>query len=299
MTKKIFSFLICLGIVFSLAACNSKETAEPGNNESITAGISENASTAQTTSEATTEVIAPAETETTKAPKIYLDATDEDLNDLIAYFETIWMCNFLSRGFKRDSNALFYIMPAVKEYIYELYGYQYINVESGNNLPPRFHGIVYYNSNYSYQDAINANRKVIDPLFKFKDNYYHNYKWDEAVYFSIDADTVEWMAEELFGADIDRNNLIHDDETGISCYYCDGRYYFQDPGEHGGAGFKFELEVKNQDEEGKYILTLGEYGVDEDNNWIFKNKDKATVALIEKNGEKFWKFFEIDWNRSL
>ncbi len=305
MIKKIISIITILACVFSLASCGAK------NEQDITQAEDTKASETETLEQPTdkeTETVTQEtaeETATAKPEKIYLDATDEDFDSLIYYYESLSVCCFLRNGFIDENAPLSYIMPAVKEYIYLLYGDKKENIEYGGYPAPRYHGLVTFEIDYSFQndETVIENRRKVDPLLRFQDPPSDSIKiqgdkWYDSWFYSIDAETVEWMLTELFGATPDREQFISDAYTGISCYYFDGRYYFQDPGGYGGGGFDMRVKSKERDADGKYTIIIEEYAVDTGSDEELYATDKTTVALIEKNGEKFWKIFSIDWDKN-
>lgn len=301
MIKRIISLILCASFVIILASCGAKNEQETARAEETKASETGTAEELTATEKLTKEKTAEIET----TAKIYLDATDEDFDSLIYYYESLSVCRFLRNGFIDENAPLSYIMPAVKEYIYLLYGDKKENIEYGGYPAPRYHGLVTFEIDYSFQndETVIENRRKVDPLLRFQDPpsdsiKFQGDKWYDSWFYSIDAETVEWMLTELFGATPDREQFISDAYTGISCYYFDGRYYFQDPGGYGGGGFDMRVKSKERDADGKYTIIIEEYAVDTGSDEELYATDKTTVALIEKNGEKFWKIFSIDWDKN-
>ena len=57
------------------------------------------------------------------------------------------------------------------------------------------------------------------------------------------------------------------------------------------------VKSKECDSEGKYTIIIEEYAVDTGSDEVLYATDKTTASLIEKNGEKFWKIFAVDWDK--
>lgn len=295
MIKKIISLTVSMVFILSLVSCSAMESGQSAGEESSTAEISE----PESITESITEETAESETETAKTGKIYLDATDEDFNKLFGFFDELMVCHFWQHGFDCKKSSFSYDIPAIKELVRNLYGEQEDNITYGlSPFPEYFKGIRMYFVDYSAdrESIMREMRKVYDPLFKFVDYEDSEYTISlyNMFYFSIDSETVEWIESELFGGIPDRDNLVSDKETGISCYYCDGRYYFQDPGEYGGEGHNFKIIDKTREKDGRYTVNFKvKWG--SESTWD-RETVKMVIGLIEKDNEKYWKIFSIDWD---
>ncbi len=277
MLKRIISVILSVACVLSLASCGVNESGQSTAEKSSSAGIPE-------------------------GEKIYLDATEEDFNELFSYYDDIMVCSFLRNGFNSETADISYTMPAVKELIYLLYGEQEFIVDSYIRIPRDFRGLIRYEIDYEYQEitAFEENRKVVDPLFRFEDypseeDSAQENEWYYSCFYSIDAETVEWILTELFGGTPDREHLISDKDRYIACYYSDGRYYFRDPIGYGGEGYRFDTTDERRGPDGRYIIKF-RMGWASTTEW--KQNCETTVGLIEKDGKKYWKIFSIVWDKS-
>ena len=287
MIKRIISLLVCSGMIFALASCGAKELSqdtveapEIGTAEELTA--EENEKTQQETA---------TEKKTEKSPKIYLDAAEKDFDELTHFLEFACYYFCWEDNFDREKAGLSYDIRALLVMIDTLSGtedYDY----GENNIPKDFHGLIDYN-HYSYGMGVDPepriklyreNRKSFDPLFRFED-------YDDAsnLYYSADAETVEWVETELFGGKPDRENLVKNATLDYEhyCYYCDGRYYFQID-IRTGSGPVFDNYKNKQLEDGRYTLSFELYG----------SAGKVTAGLIEKDGNRYWKIFSVEWGTS-
>ena len=109
MLKRIISAILSAACVLSLASCGVNESGQSTAEES-SAEIPETESVTRLINEETAE----SETETAEAEKIYLDASEEDFDDLFDFYGNLLVVHFLRKGFSDESASLSYIMPAVK-----------------------------------------------------------------------------------------------------------------------------------------------------------------------------------------
>ena len=316
MLNKTLSLIIIVSFVFSLASCGQKELSQNTGEESQVTEASEigtveelTGETAEEPAEETTEENTT-EKETTKNEKIYLDATDKEIKKLVDFYYDMSIYWFWREGFERGKSSFSYDLPVVMCLIESLYGFQWFDVDGNDEFPGNYRGIV----NYDYKDTRNGiisnsreraftqYRSVIDPLFEFTgaNNDSEYLKWYEYCFYSIDAKTLEWVETELLGGTYDRSKLIKADDADIRCYYYNGRYYFMDEGGRGGSGYVFKAAGSERDSEGRYILTIAEYPMDNNGNPLSKinTYHKSVVGLIEKDGERYWKIFSLDWGKT-
>ena len=286
MTKRITSLVLCGILVVLLVSCDSGKTAQESEDSSSfneTESLTKNAT---------------GETGEHKYEKIFLDATEEDFEQLFKFYDNLLVCQYWKNGFDCQKSCFSYDVPVIKELIMNLYGVQDYIVGSELNFPMYYNGLIHYTDRegFGLSDEIQNNRKVVDPLFKFVGNYDNaeQLEWYDSVFYSADAVIFEWIETELFGGKPDRDNLVYDEGTRISCYYCDGRYYIQDPGGYGGENHNFKIAEKVQETDGRYTLDLNtKWG--SETTW-YKDVVRTVVGLIEKDGKRYWKIFSIDWD---
>ncbi len=214
----------------------------------------------------------------------YLAATEKDFDTLSGIIQGIAYNGGWQKGFDCNKSDFSNDIYAVISIINVLYGSQEQDNDELSGITDSFPGLIDYNNSDSDSEE---NRKVYDPLFKFDDagNTSHRYC-------SADAKTVEWIENELLsGNSPDKTGLINnssDEDFPISCYYCDGHYYFQ-IWKRNGRIPQFSVNNNTQLEDGSYVI---DYQAD----WYSTFSFKATAGLIEKDGNRYWKIFTIDWN---
>lgn len=282
--------MMCLAIVFSLTSCGIKELSQntgevSPENEASEIGTAEEL-TAEENEKTQPETVTAKETK--KSTKIYLDATDKDFEDLTDFLEFACYYFCWPDNFDREKGSFANDIRALLVMIDMLSGTE--EYDFGGKIPKDFHGVIEYNYYSVYEDPepriklYRENRSSFDPLFRFKD-----YDDSSKLYYSVDAETVEWVETELFGGKPDRDNLVEytTEDYDHYCYYCDGRYYFQID-IRTGSGPIFDNYNNKQLEDGRYTLSFQLFGSD----------GNATAGLIEKDGNHYWKIFSVNWSKS-
>ncbi len=287
MIKRIISLILCASFIIIFASCGAKEAGQDAGEESVSAGISET----EVITESATEETAKPETETAKTAKIYLDATEDDFADLTHFIEHANYYFCWENNFDREKAGFSYDIRALLVMIDTLSGTEEFDY-GGRRIPKNFHGLIEYNPYpYGMTDdtepiikLYRENRSLFDPLFRFED-----YDSASNLYYSVDAETVEFVETELFGGKPDRDNLVKNTTSDYDhyCYYCDGRYYFQ-VDIRTGSGPLFDNYKNKQLEDGRYTVSFQLFGSD----------GEVTAGLIEKDGERYWKIYSLDWGKS-
>ena len=281
--KRIVAVLFSLIFVISLVSCGAKDTTQAEITEASEIG---------TVEELTEESHENSETEpaeTTIPKKIYADASQNDFDLYLAVLSSFAFDQCWSGGYKSEKASFTDDIRAILNIISIVYGEKEQNYDNSVFISDSFQGITHYNYSDnpfdSDEKAYEENRKIIDPLFKFKkydNNYFQRFS-------SADASVVEWVEKELLGGEtIDRNKLYEDPDYGTACYYCDGRYYFLSA-EHNGRVPTLKFSDIKQSEDGTYSFNC-------EGEWYSSISFKTTAALIKKDGYSFWKIFSIDWN---
>lgn len=295
--KKIIALILTAGVLLSLCACGAGQAGgrietEPAVSETeIMSSAQAEETSAETGTAAETEELTSMMTSMKSRSvldaggKKFLEADNGDFDVLLLVLDATSYAGCWSGGFDRKTSTFADDFPAVTYIIDILYGTKEVTWD-GVIIPKGYQGLTDYRYEYEYgsKDTVyKEHRKAFDPLFKFGD-------LDDAMmfYYSADAATVEWVEKELLGGTPDRKNLVKNDEWGESCYYCDGRYYFQISG-HNGRPPQFTYKSSKQLEDGRYSIayTLKWY----DSVYTVK----ATAGLIEKYGRNYWKIYKIDW----
>lgn len=297
--KKIIALILTAGVLLSLCACGAGQTGgrietEPAVSETeIMSSAQAEETSAETGTAAETEELTSMMTSMKSKSvldaggKNFLEADKDDFDTILLILDVTAFGGCWPDGFDRKTSTFADDFVAVMKIIDALYGTKEVSWD-GVIIPKGYQGLTSYRYDYDFDsnpkgEVYKAHRKAFDPLFKFGD-------LDDAMmfYYSADAATVEWVEKELLGGTPDRKNLVKNDEWGESCYYCDGRYYFQISG-HNGRPPQYTFKSAKQLEDGRYSIA---YKVE----WYGSVYTvKATAGLIEKYGRNYWKIYKIDW----
>ena len=177
-------------------------------------------------------------------------------------------------------------------------------------------GFIYLERSYDHDEQNgpdNIMRRLMDPIFYVYRYYDEIYEWDtqDDLYISFPlapngdgwvaadplekfdgfyaclkfpADKIDWIVENSFGIEVDRDNLFKDDVENVfaDAYYYDG-YYYVPTGDGGDLTYDAVITGSEVHEDGTYVLTLS-VGYPNEMNMTYE----AVAKLNEVDGEKCW-----------